>query len=204
MGRCCGGEAERRYLCEFFQRSLLIPFVLAELIGILQTFRIVSRVLVVNDQPLFHSLRSWQSIQQFSSSLSSLDPRNSLQLPLLPFASSSNPASRLSIQTYIRQIVIVLSSPPQHLQDSEILSEARQILESFLLGGKDRIALSELTEWAKRGEEMDREEEAKFRVWVGMGKRVKSLRTVWVQFRRALIETGMSSSLYYQLSSKRN
>lgn len=48
-------------------------------------------------------------------------------------------------------------------------------------------------EWAKRGEEMDKEEEGRMRVWVGMGKRVKSLRTVWVQFRRALIETGMLS-----------
>jgi len=62
---------------------------------------------------------------------------------------------------------------------------------------------SELREWAKRGEEMDRNDEARSKVWIGMGKRVKSLRTVWVQFRRALIETGFLPFLLCQLSLKR-
>ncbi|GAA5959308.1 hypothetical protein JCM3765_006555 [Sporobolomyces pararoseus] len=151
-------------------------------------FRIVSRVLVVEGQPLFHALRNWPAIQRFASSLSSLDPRNSLNLPLLPYASSSTSASRSSIQTYLRYVVIALSSPPQALQDSEILTEARQILETFLLAGKDHISKSDLAEWAKRGEEQDAVDEKKHRSWVSVGKRVKSLRTIWVKYRRALIE----------------
>jgi len=61
---------------------------------------------------------------------------------------------------------------------------------------------SELREWAKRGEEMDRNDEARSKVWIGMGKRVKSLRTVWVQFRRALIETGSFHSSYQLRTAK--
>ncbi|GAA5887625.1 hypothetical protein JCM16303_001452 [Sporobolomyces ruberrimus] len=151
-------------------------------------FRIVSRVLVVEGQPLFHALRSWPAIRNFASSLNSLDPRNSLNLPLLPYGTSSLSASRASIQTYVRHVVIALSSPPTALSDSEILSEARQLLETFLLAGKDQISKSDLAEWVKRGEEQDRIDEKKHRTWVGIGRRVKSLRTIWVKYRRALIE----------------
>jgi hypothetical protein len=147
-------------------------------------------VLVVDGQPLFHALHNWPAIQRFASSLTSLDPRNSLNLPLLPYAASSTPATRSSIQTYLRYVVIALSSPPSALQDSEILAEARQILETFLLAGKDHISKSDLTEWAKRGEEQDRIDEKQHRTWVTVGRRVKSLRTIWVKFRRALIEGG--------------
>lgn len=155
-------------------------------------FRIVSRVLVVEGHPLFHALRSWSAIQQFSSSLSSLDPRNSFSLPLLPYASSSTPASRSSIQIYLRYVVIALSSPPQALLDSEILAEARQTLETFLLSGKDHISKSDLAEWVKRGEEQERIDEKRHRTWVSIGRRVKSLRTIWIKYRRALVEGGES------------
>jgi hypothetical protein len=153
----------------------------------------VSRVLVVEGLPLFHALRSWRAIQQFSSSLTGLDPRNSLKLPLLPYASSRDPASRSTIQTYLRHVVIALSSPSSSLQDSEILAEARQLLETFLLAGKDRVSKSDLAEWAKRGEEQDRVDEKNHRSWVSIGKRAKSLRTIWVKYRRALIEGGECS-----------
>ncbi|GAA6024859.1 hypothetical protein JCM11491_005677 [Sporobolomyces phaffii] len=151
-------------------------------------FRIVSRVLVATDKPLFHAFRSWAALQRFASSLTSLDRRNPLKLPLLPYAASSTPASRASVQTYLRHVVIALSSPPSALQDSEILAEARQLLESFLLAGKDHVSKSELAEWAKRGEERDRTDEQRHRTWVAIGRRVKSLRTIWIKYRKALIE----------------
>ncbi|GAA5931207.1 uncharacterized protein JCM15063_002576 [Sporobolomyces koalae] len=150
-------------------------------------FRIVSRVLVVDEQPLFHATRSWPAIQQFASSLSALDPRNSLTLPLLPYASSDTPASRSAVQTYLRHVVIALSSPPAALHDSEILAEARQILETFLLAGKDHVSKTELAEWVKRGEEQDHIDDRRHRVWVQTGKRVRTLRTIWIKYRKALI-----------------
>ncbi|GAA5869290.1 hypothetical protein JCM1840_004346 [Sporobolomyces johnsonii] len=152
-------------------------------------FRIVSRVLVAEGQPLYHAVRSWSALQQFSSSLTSLDPRNSLNLPLLPHASSSRPASRSAIQRYLRLVVIALSAPPESLLDSEVLSDARSILESFLLGPSDEISKRDLEEWARRGEEQEDEDEKRHRKWVALGKRVKALRTTWVRYRRALVET---------------
>ncbi|GAA5851019.1 hypothetical protein JCM3766R1_007104 [Sporobolomyces carnicolor] len=154
------------------------------------SFRIVTRVLVVDGDPLFHVVRTWSAFQRFANSLDSLDRRNSLKLPLLPYVASSNPATRSSIQTWLRLVVIALSSPPSSLDDSEILSEARQALESFLLSStkNEDIPKSELVEWAKRGEEQDRVDEKAHRAWVSIGRRVKSLRTIWVKYRRALIE----------------
>ncbi|GAA5956736.1 hypothetical protein JCM21900_002166 [Sporobolomyces salmonicolor] len=152
-------------------------------------FRIISRVLVAEGQPLYHAFHRWSALQQLSSSFTSLDPCNSLNLPLLPHASSSRPASRSVIQRYLRLLVIALSAPPESPLDSEVLSDARNILESFLLGPSDEISKRDLEGWARRGEEQEQEDEKRYRKWVSSGKRVKRLRTTWVRYRLALVET---------------
>ncbi|GAA6059871.1 hypothetical protein JCM10212_007076 [Sporobolomyces blumeae] len=148
------------------------------------TFRIVSQVRVVEGRPLFHALRTWRALQRFASSLASIDSRNELGLPILPYV-----ASRLTIQTYLRQVVILLSYPPRSLADLDTLIEARNTLETFLLGAKETIPKRDLEEWLARGIEMEAIDEKRHHKWVAVGKRVKSLRTTWVKYRRSLIET---------------
>lgn len=157
-----------------------------------QAFRIVSRVVVAPGQPLYHALQPWSAIQGFASSLASLDPQNRLDLPLLPHASSTTSPSRQAIQRYLRLLVITLSAPPPALEGSPVLTSAREKLESFLLGSSSsqKISGRDLAEWVRRGEEEEDKEDKRHVKWVEMGRRVKKLRTTWVNYRKALIEGG--------------
>jgi hypothetical protein len=50
-----------------------------------------------------------------------------------------------------------------------------------------------LAEWVKKGEEEEKRDDKKHKEWVEVGNRVKRLRSSWVRYRRALLETGSSS-----------
>ncbi|GJN93987.1 hypothetical protein Rhopal_007050-T1 [Rhodotorula paludigena] len=155
------------------------------------TYRVLSRVLVAPDQPLFTSTYSLSSLRSFASQLASLDPRNKLQLPHFPStASPTLPA----LQTYVRWVVIALSAPPAALgrstRDADLLSSARGALESFLLSSgplQSGPQLEEARHAEQRVREADGREEEKASEWVKVGKRVKRLRTTWVRYRAALI-----------------
>ncbi|GAA5866451.1 hypothetical protein JCM8547_000629 [Rhodosporidiobolus lusitaniae] len=155
-----------------------------------RTFRIVSQVVSAPDKPLYFASRSWTSVVELSSSLAVFDPDGRLSLPTLPSTSSSQPASRSSVQHYLRLLVISLSSPHPSLRDSALLLRAREKLEAFLLSdGKDGFGEAEWSKLVKRGVEEEKRDDEEHRHWVQVGLRVKRLRSTWLRYRRALIET---------------
>lgn len=158
-----------------------------------QTFRIISRVLSPPDLPTFPVVRSWSSLVTLASSLSTLDADDRLSLPTLPHSSSSSaPPSRSIVQRYIRLLIIALSAPHPAVDQSPLLAKARGELESFLLATEsdEKVEPAQLQTWTKQAEAEEKKDDVEHERWVEVGKRVKRLRSSWIRYRRALIETG--------------
>ncbi|GAA5827582.1 hypothetical protein JCM11251_001743 [Rhodosporidiobolus azoricus] len=160
------------------------------------SFRIITRSLVDSKKPTHCSLRSWSSLVDLDSSLSTLDADDRLSLPSLPsrptsLLDASNPAPRFAVQTYLRLLLIALSAPTSSLAGTPILLQAQQMVESYLLGGSQSGELSQkdVDTWVKKAEDEERKDDQRHQEWVGVGKRVKKLRTTWVRYRQALINS---------------
>jgi hypothetical protein len=169
----------------------------------LQAFLIISRVLVVTPNPTYLVLRRWSAFLKLSATLASLDPNNSLALPLFPATSSpESKPPRAHIQQYLRSLTISLSAPPSAIaEDSTTLAEARALLEAFLLASSEPADATELEGWILAGEKEERTAEAKRLKWVQAGKEGKKLRTTWNMYRGALIEGGKYMPLWFHLCS---
>lgn len=146
-------------------------------------------------EPTYLALRTWSNFQKFALALSSLDPRNTLLLPLLPPSLVlDTPPTRAVLQRYLRTLIIALSSPPTSTVGSTKLSNSRKELEKFLLEKTERASEDEKDDWIGKAEVEDEELERQRKAWEKVGKRSKTLRTTWAMWRGALING--SESLY--------
>lgn len=146
---------------------------------------------MVETKPTCLVSHSWFAIQRLAASL---DPQRLLSLPPLPNSSNTQqviPTPHL--QRWLRSIVIALSHPPAELADSPAVTEARQKLETFLLGEPEKASTRELEEWVRKGKEEEASAERKRQKWVAIGKRAKKLRTTWALYRGALVAGGPSA-----------
>ncbi|KAK4053580.1 hypothetical protein OIO90_003817 [Microbotryomycetes sp. JL221] len=154
------------------------------------TYLVVSRVLVVDPNPTYLVSRKYSDFVKLGDTLDALDTKHELQLPLLPRVPRDLKAPpRARLQQYLRLLIISLSAPPEGIaDDSNLLLDARNKLESFLLGNAEDVDAEELEDWVERGErEEDKAEELRQK-WVKIGQRGKTLRTTWTLYRTALIE----------------
>ncbi|BGP20027.1 hypothetical protein JCM10213_000591 [Rhodosporidiobolus nylandii] len=155
-------------------------------------FRILTYPAASPDSSPSCTLASWSTVSALYRSLTSLDKDSRLSLPTLPYAASSKPASRADVQQYLRILVIALSVPPPSVEhDSPLLQQARAEVESFLLSDTStpRLTESELYVLRTRAEAEDEADAKKHSAWVGAGGRVRRLRTVWLRYRQALINS---------------
>jgi hypothetical protein len=155
-------------------------------------FLIASRVLVNRSQPEFLVLRSYDEFQSVLKTLATLDPLDSLRLPLAPLAASDEiPSTRPLLQRYLRSLVIALSAPPPSISSkSKILAGARDELEKFLLSSPEDASASEIDNYMAQADREDKILSQERAEWVKIGKRTKSLRTTWSRYKDSLINGG--------------
>ena len=172
-----------------------------KLISRTQVYTIVARLHITSSRPLFLVYRPYSAFRSLASSLTSLDPHDALRLPVLPRPTSSStsrhpiPPSRPALQSYLRTLIISLSAPPASALSSLPLIEARTALEKFLLHEPEEVLRGEIESWVSSSMAEDVAAEIVRQRWVGAGKRVKKLRTMWVLWKGALISGGTSFSL---------
>ncbi|KAK4046130.1 hypothetical protein OIV83_006326 [Microbotryomycetes sp. JL201] len=154
------------------------------------TYLIVSRVLVVDPNPTYLVSRRLSDFTKLRDTLEAIDPKHELELPLFPRTprgTSAPPRARL--QQYMRSLIISLSAPPEGVtDDTNLLLDARNKLEAFLLGSAEDVDAEELEDWVERGEREEDAAEEERQKWVKIGQRGKTLRTTWTLYRSALIE----------------
>lgn len=99
-----------------------------------------------------------------------------------------------AVQFHLRTLIISLSAPPSSLMGTSTLSQARILLETFLIKNNEAaISESELDLLFKKAEEKEREDEKDHLIWIEFGKKAKDLRTTWANYKAALIDGGEST-----------
>jgi hypothetical protein len=119
--------------------------------------------------------------------LEKISENNILQLPLIPISEFNDVPDRLTLQRWLRVVVITLSNPPVAARDTPQLTKARVQLERFLLDRplrNDERRQRELLDQARKD---DDRLEAERTAWQAAGKRGRELRTTWSMYRDALI-----------------
>ncbi|KAI5479440.1 PX domain-containing protein [Pseudohyphozyma bogoriensis] len=150
-------------------------------------FIIVSKVVVAPNQPEYLVHRSTDDLRDLFDTLLSSDPTSTLEIPLLPPLSSiKSSQSTERLQKYLRLLIIALSAPPADV-DSDVLSQARSVLEKFLCSDAEEVTKKELKAYFEKARKEDEESEKDHDEWVRIGKRGKKLRTTWSLYRGALI-----------------
>ncbi|GAA5989987.1 hypothetical protein JCM10908_002410 [Rhodotorula pacifica] len=153
------------------------------------SYRIVTRALAAPNRPLFAAVRSYTDCRSLASALTELDPKNRLDLPAFPTSSTSRACSRLSMQRYLRLLVICLSCPSRlGAKDPSLLTSARAELESFLL--RDGVTPSSMALMALVTQCEDEETEADQRHerWIAIGQKSERLQAAWRSYRHKLID----------------
>ncbi|GAA5979388.1 hypothetical protein JCM11641_005020 [Rhodosporidiobolus odoratus] len=166
-------------------------------------FHILVRPLNASRQKAVSTFRPWSTLVVLFRTLTSLDPDNRLSLPYLPDSHSSSSASKAQVQRYLRALAVSLAAPPTKLEGSSRLQAARAEVERFLLHsrGGGQLDGHQLLELIQQVEEEDARDEERHQRWVGVGERVKRLRTAWVRYRHALIH-GHELDKSYDLMKK--
>lgn len=154
-----------------------------------EDYTVLTTVLAQKDRPLYAVVRTWRAFESFADKLDRIaDKYGDLGLPALPpETEQEGPPDRLTLQRYLRLVVLGLSNPPSSLRDQEGLSKARIQLERFLLDKPEKISQRDQHDLLKIAESDDRKLERERRLWIKAGQRVRYLRTTWCQYRDALI-----------------
>lgn len=152
-------------------------------------YQLITKVMVGKPTPPYFVLRSWNRFKKFADALDEIDPKHTLDLPVLPLPKEEDGhPSLLSLQRWVRNLVISLSAPPPKISE-RILTEARQELEAFLIGSPEDLPTREVEELYQEGLDKDRKLDRAREGWVKAGSRAKRLRTTWALYRDALITT---------------
>lgn len=153
-----------------------------------EDYTILTTVLAGRDRPTFCVIRSYGAFDSFAQKLKKLaEKHGDLQMPVLPPEDKQGPPDRITLQRYVRLIVLHLSNPPEKLVDSEGIRKARVQLERFLLDAPEKLSSRRKREYLDIAERDDRQAERERRLWVKSGERIRGLRTIWCQYRDALI-----------------
>jgi len=154
-----------------------------------EDYTILTTVLAQKDRPLYAVVRSWKAFESFADKLDRIAERHGdLGLPALPpEVENDGPPDRLTLQRYLRLVVLGLSNPPSKLDDQQGLSKARVQLERFLLDKPEKLSNRDRRDLLKTAERDDRKLERERRLWIKAGARIRYLRTTWCQYRDALI-----------------
>lgn len=184
---------------ETVRHSLAFPFidlfsrVLIHLFRFLQTYSILSQVLVGKSHPRYLVKRTFSQSLKLFSSIHQLDPTNQFELP---FTSLTFDSSLETIQFRLRSLIIALSTPSTELISSSKLSEARVLLESYLLKVDEKISEKELDVMFEKAEIVEVKAERDHLQWIKFGKKAKELRSTWNTYKNALIAGGKCYRFY--------
>ena len=94
---------------------------------------------------------------------------------------------RLTLQRYMRSVIMSLSTPNKTISDRNELAKARVQLERFLLDQPVNISMERRKDLLRMASRDDDQLDEERRLWLKAGKRARELRTVWNQYRDALI-----------------